>query len=78
MPEWLHFSGGGGGGGGMSAKSTWEVVMASAAAVFPVPDEHTTICEAYQQADCPGKWPTTMLSIKCLLLSDHSRCSPRV
>ena len=45
-------------------KATWKVVMASAATVFPVPDEPTTIFEAYQQADCHGRWPTTMLSVK--------------
>ena len=50
----LHFS------------ATWKVVIASAAAVFPVPDEPTTIFEAYQQADCCGRWPTTMLSCKRL------------
>ena len=50
----LHFS------------ATWKVVIASAAAVFPVPDAPTTIFEAYQQPDCCGRWPTTMLSCKRL------------
>ena len=69
LPERLHFS---------VVKAIWKVVIASAAAIFPVPDEPTTIFEAYQQADCRGRWPTTMLSLKRLLLTDRSRCSPRV
>ena len=55
VPEWLHYS---------DVKATWKVVIASVAAVFPVPDEPTTMFEAYQQADCRGGWPTTMLSFE--------------